>query len=156
MIVFHDPFIVLVSLFPFYKPVRMLRLLLEVDGALGDSHPFGHNGDDLHGLPFQDRTCGAPLGYVPVSRRELTFFFTPVHFLGRLLYFNYCRPRRCLTARPPLPQRTRFASPMDPVRFPLPPPALSSVSGPPCPCDSLCPDELLFLVLTESGSAGPV
>ena len=30
MIVFHDPFNVLVSLFPFYKPVRTLRLLRPV------------------------------------------------------------------------------------------------------------------------------
>ena len=95
----------------FQEHTGVLQLLLEVDGALGDSHPFGHNGDDLRGLPFQDQTCGAPLGYIPVLRRELTFFFTPVHFLGRLLYFNYRRPCRCLMARPPLPRRTRFASP---------------------------------------------
>ena len=95
----------------FQEHTGVLQLLLKVNGALGDSHPFGHNGDDLHSLPFQDRTCGAPLGYVPVSWRELTFFFTPIHFLGRLLYFNYRRPCCCLTARPPLPQWTRFTSP---------------------------------------------
>ena len=60
----------------------MLQLLLEVDRALGDSHPLGRNRDDLRGLPFQDRTCGAPLGYVPVSRKELTFVFTSVPFFG--------------------------------------------------------------------------
>ena len=95
----------------FQEHTGVLQLLLEVDGALGDSHLFGHNGDDLHGLLFQDRTCGAPLGYIPVSRREITFFFTPVHFLGRPLYFKYRRPRHCLMARPLLPRWTQFASP---------------------------------------------
>ena len=87
----------------------MLQLLLKVDRALGDSHPLGHDRDDLRGLPFQDRTCGAPLGYVLVSRKELTFVFTPVPFFGQLLHFNYGRPHRCLTTRAPLPQQTRFA-----------------------------------------------
>ena len=73
----------------FQEHTGMLQLLLEVDGVMGNSHPFVHHRDDLRGLLFQDRTCGAPLGYVSVSRRELTFFFTPVHFLNRLLCFDY-------------------------------------------------------------------
>ena len=89
----------------------MLQLLLEVDRALGDSHLLGHDRDDLRGLPFQDRTCEAPLGYILVSRKELTFVFTSVPFFGRLLHFNYGRPHRCLTTRAPLPRRTWFAPP---------------------------------------------
>ena len=93
----------------FQEHTGMLQLLLEVDRALGDSHPFGHNGDDLHSPPFQDRTCGASLGYIPASRRELTFFLTPANFFRQLLYFNDRGTRRCLTARTPLPRWTRFA-----------------------------------------------
>ena len=48
------------------------------------------------------------------------------------------------------------AAPTDPVRFPPPPPVPLPVSSPLRPFDSSCPDKLLFLVLTESGSAGPV
>ena len=45
---------------------------------------------------------------------------------------------------------------MDPVCFPPPLPAPLLVSGPLHPFNSSCPDGLLSLVLTESGSAGPV
>ena len=73
----------------------MLQFFLEVNQTLGDSHPFGHNGDDLRSPPFQDQACGASSGYALVSRRELTFFFNPTHFFRRLLYLDDRGPRRC-------------------------------------------------------------
>ena len=85
----------------------MLQLLLEINEAMGNSHPFCHYRDRLHSLLFQDRNCGAPLGYVSATHQNLTLFFTPVHFLGQLLYINNHGTRRCCPNRPgPLPPAT--------------------------------------------------
>ena len=80
----------------------MLQLLLEIDGAMDNSHLFYYYRDRLHGLLFQDRNCGALLGYVSATHQNLTLFFTPIQFLGRLLYVNNRGTCHCLTASLPL------------------------------------------------------
>ena len=59
----------------------MLQFLLEIDGALGDSYPFGHNGNDLHGLPFQDRTCGGSVRLCSGVAERPHLFLPPHPFL---------------------------------------------------------------------------
>ena len=61
----------------FQEHTGMLQLLLEVDGAMSNLHLFGHNGDDLCSLPFQDRTCGALLGYISVTQKTTYLVLHP-------------------------------------------------------------------------------